>query len=239
MQQKILCVISARGGSKRVPHKNIRMLNGQPLMSYMIQAAQQSKLIDKLVLSTDDEKIAQVGRDYGIGIPYMRPAELAGEDVKLPAVTKHVMEYHDARGFKADIVVQLQPVCPFITAEHIDESIEKVKSGRCSSAVSIRKITNGHPYRMKVITDKKDNIFKNFITDIDVDTFQSSYHLPEVYCSCGAIYTRRRELLESWRGDFALGDRPGGVILDEIESMDINFPLDFEIAEFFMQRRGQ
>jgi len=238
MKPKVLCVIGARGGSKRVPNKNLRLLAGRPLMAYTIQAAKASNAIDRIVLSTEDERIAQVGRDLGVEVPFLRPPELASDDAKLPPVTKHAMEFMDRAGFRADIVVQLQPVCPFVPPEKITESIEKVASGRASSAVSLRKVTSGHPYRMKVIVDPKDGIFRNFITDIDVDTFQSSYHLPEVYCSTGAIYTRRRDLLDNYNGkDFALGNRPVAVVLDEIEAMDIDYPLDFEIAEHLMARR--
>ena len=237
MNKKILCVIGARGGSKRVPKKNLKLLNGKPLMSYTISAAQKSKYIDKLILSTEDEDIKKVGIALGIEVPFDRPAILAQDDAKLPPVTKHAMEFMDNKGFRADIIVQLQPVCPFITTKLIDESIEKVLNDKITAAVSIKKVTVGHPYRMKEIVEKDDMIFKPFIKDIPVDTFQSSYYLPEVYISSGAIYTRKRKLLDNYNGeDFALGDYPSGIILDEIESIDVNTPIDFAMAEFFIEK---
>ena len=105
----------------------------------------------------------------------------------------------------------------------------------CSSAVSLKKVAGGHPYRMKTIIERENMIFEPFIKDIPVDTFQSSYHLPEVYVSSGAIYTRKRNLLDEYNGeDFALGDRPGAVVLNEIESIDVNTNFDFKLAEFFL-----
>ena len=235
MKKNILCVIGARGGSKRVPKKNLKLLNNRPLMSYTISAAKKSKYIDRIVLSTESDEIKKVGLEYGAEVPFDRPKDLAQDDTKLPPVTKHAMEYMDNNGFRADIVVQLQPVCPFITPELIDESIEKVLHGGCSSAVSIKKVSGGHPYRMKTIVEKESMIFEPFIKDIPVDTFQSSYFLPEVYVSSGAIYTRNRTLLDEYNGeDFALGERPGGVVLSEIESVDVNTIFDFKLAEFFI-----
>jgi CMP-N-acetylneuraminic acid synthetase len=235
MKKNILCVIGARGGSKRVPRKNLKLLNNKPLMSYTISAAKKSKYIDRVVLSTEDKEIKKIGMEYGAEAPFDRPEDLAQDDTKLPPVTKHAMEYMDNNGFKADIVVQLQPVCPFITPELIDESIEKVLYGGCSSAVSLKKVSGGHPYRMKTIIERESMIFEPFIKDIPVDTFQSSYYLPEVYVSSGAIYTRKRSLLDEYNGeDFALGDRPGAVVLNEIESIDVNTIFDFKLAEFII-----
>lgn len=239
MKKNILCVIGARGGSKRVPKKNLKLLNNKPLMSYTINAAKKSEYIDRIILSTESDEIKKVGLDYGAEVPFKRPTDLAQDDTKLPPVTKHAMEFMDNNGFKADIVVQLQPVCPFITPELIDESIEKVLHGGCSSAVSIKKVSGGHPYRMKTIIDREGMIFEPFIKDIPVDTFQSSYFLPEVYVSSGAIYTRKRVLLDKYNGeDFALGDRPGGVVLNEMESIDVNTSFDFKLAEFFIQEQA-
>ena len=235
MKKNILCVIGARGGSKRVPRKNLKLLNNKPLMSYTITAAKKSKYIDRIILSTEDDEIKKIGVKYGAEAPFDRPKDLAQDDTRLPPVTKHTMEYMDNNGFKADIVVQLQPVCPFITPKLIDESIEKVLYEGCSSAVSLKKVAGGHPYRMKTIIERENMIFEPFIKDIPVDTFQSSYHLPEVYVSSGAIYTRKRKLLDEYNGeDFALGDRPGAVVLNEIESIDVNTNFDFKLAEFFL-----
>ena len=234
MKKNILCVIGARGGSKRVPRKNLKLLNNKPLMSYTISAAKKSKYIDRIILSTEDDEIKKIGVKYGAEAPFDRPKDLAQDDTRLPPVTKHAMEYMDNNGFKADIVVQLQPVCPFITPELIDESIEKVLYEGCSSAVTLKKVTD-HPYRIKIIIERENMIFEPHIKDIPVDTFQSSYYLPEVYVSSGAIYTRKRKLLDEYNGeDFALGDRPGAVVLNEIESIDVNTNFDFKLAEFFL-----
>src|SRR3989338_4957988 len=99
---KVLAVVSARGGSKGVPQKNLKLLGGKPLVYYMLSKAVNIKLIDKVVCSTDDEKIAEIAKRIGVEVPSMRPAELAGDKVPLISVTQYVMREMDKNGFKAD-----------------------------------------------------------------------------------------------------------------------------------------
>jgi len=234
---KVLAIISARGGSKGVPRKNMKMLGGHPLVTHMIRAAQQAKLVDRLIVSTDDEEIADCARSEGADVPFMRNHELGGDRIPLVEVTKDGMEQMDDLGYRADVIVQLSPTCPFVGPSRIDESIEMVRGG-ADSAVSVKRIEHEHPYRAKVIED--DGYFRSFVTDVDVEMkYQSRQDLPELYCTCGAIYTRRRELLKHWRGDFAFGDRPFPVILNEIEAINIDTPLDFILADFILKEQNR
>lgn len=229
-----LAVIAARGGSKGVPGKNLRLLGGRPLISYMIEAARKAKLIDRVIVSTEDDKIAGIAREWGAEVPFQRPKELADDHTPLIAVAKHCMEKMDQLGYRADIVIQLSPTCPFISERRIDESVQLVLNG-ADSAASLKKIEHEHPYRARRV-DQEGN-FTYFITHIDVERFQSRQDLPELYCTSGAIYTRRRRLLENWSGyDFALGKVARAIILDEIEGINIDRPIDFLFAEFIMSR---
>lgn len=229
----VLVVISARGGSKGVPGKNLRRLGDRPLVAHAIGAARAATRVGRVVLSTEDPAIAAVGREYGAETPFTRPAELAGDLVPLVAVTRHGMEAMDALGYRADIVVQLSPTCPFIRPGTIDRAVALVADGGADSAVTLKRIEHEHPYRAKVL--RPDGTFGPFLTDIDVERFQSRQELPELYCTSGAIYARRRRLLEQSTGrDFAFGRVSRGIPLDDLESVNIDRPVDFLFAEFLV-----
>jgi CMP-N,N'-diacetyllegionaminic acid synthase len=233
MKPKVLAVISARGGSKEVPGKNLKPLGGKPLIWYMLKKALASKLIDRVICSTDDKAIADAAKEAGAEVPFMRPKDLAEDHVPLLTVTQHVMQQMDKEGFKADIVVQLAPTCPFIRKERIDESIEMVMRQDCECAVSLKLIEHEHPYRARRVTS--DGSFENFIKDIKVESFHSRQDLPTLYCTSGGIYTRKRHLLDNFNGkDFAMGQKRKGILLDETEAVNIDRLIDFRFAEFLI-----
>ena len=235
MKAKVLAVISARGGSKEVPRKNLQLLGGKPLVTYMFKKAMASQMINRVVCSTDDEEIAKIARENGVEVPFIRPAELAEDRVPLHTVTQYVMLEMDKMDYKADIVVQLAPTCPFIKVNKIDESIKLVMNTDCECAVSLKRIEHEHPYRARKLF--KNNYFDNFIQDIDVEAFHSRQDLPPLYCTSGGIYTRRRHLLEKYDGtDFAMGEKRKGVIMDEIEALNIDRMIDFEFSEFLIEK---
>lgn len=232
---KTLGVISARAGSRGVVGKNLRPLGDMPLMAHLITAARQATLLDRLVVSTEDDEIAGVARTYGAETPFTRPAALAADLIPLVAVTKHAMEAMDALGYRPDIVVQLSPTCPFIRPTTIDKAIALVSQDGIDSAVTLQRIEHEHPYRAKELSS--DGTFESFLKDVDVEQFQSRQELPELYCTSGAIYARRRHLLDQWSGHgFAFGRISKGVVLDEIEAINIDRPIDFLFAEFINAR---
>ena len=229
----VLVVISARRGSKGVPGKNLRLLGDRPLVAHAIRVAQSAKRVDRVVLSTEDAEIATVGREYGAETPFMRPPELAADLVPLLAVTKHGMEAMDGLGYRAPIVVQLAATCPFVRPETIDRAVDLIVQAGADSAVTLKRIEHEHPYRAKVL--RPDGSFGPFLTDIDVERFQSRQELPELFCTSGAIYARRRQLLEEWSGhDFAFGRTVKGIVLDDLEAVNIDRPVDFQFAEFLI-----
>lgn len=118
--KSILALITARGGSKGIPGKNIADLGGKPLIAWTIEAALQSKIIDRLILSTDDTKIADVAREYGSEVPFLRPAELAGDEASSVDVVLHALEQLHQ---EYDYLLLLQPTSPFRTASHIDQAV--------------------------------------------------------------------------------------------------------------------
>ena len=116
---KVLAIISARGGSKGVPKKNVRNLGGIPLIAHMFLKAKRCSEINKVICSTDDNEISTIAKDYDIEVPFLRPSELAGDRVPLISSTKYAMLKMDEIGYKADIIVQLSPTCPFVKTESI------------------------------------------------------------------------------------------------------------------------
>jgi len=134
---EILGVITARGGSRRVPRKNARLLCGKPLIVYTIEAAQRSKLLTRLILSSDDDEIIQIARDYGVEVPFVRPAYLATQTALSVEVLIHAAKFlENKEGYKPDIVTILEPTSPLRTAEDIDNTLRLHGTGN-DSAVCI------------------------------------------------------------------------------------------------------
>lgn len=233
---KTLAVIPARGGSKGLPGKNLRLLRGKPLICYMIKHALASKYIAKVIVSTDDKKIAEVALDYGAEVPFLRPKELAEDTTPLNPVLKHAMAFYNSIDWKADAVISLQPTSPLITTDIIDSVIELFVRTMCDSVVTVSDIKHGHPYRAKKMHD--DGRLENFCTEFDGDNFINRQERPPAYAYNGAIYLRRREVLESWNGkDMGLGQDCRGLVIGHEYAVNIDNEFDLKLAEFFLRER--
>ena len=135
---KILGIITARGGSKGIPRKNIKELKGQPLIAYTIKAAQESGVFDRIILSTDDAEIADVAGRYGVEIPFMRPAELAQDGTAHLPVLKQAVEWlRDNQNYLPEAVMLLQPTAPLRQTWHIKQALELFNSSGADSVVSM------------------------------------------------------------------------------------------------------
>jgi len=232
---KVLCVISARGGSKGVPGKNLKNLNGMPLIAHAFIKAKRAKNIDQVICSTDSSDIENLAKNYDVDVPFNRPPELAVDSTPLISVTQHAMLEMDRLEKPYDIIVQFSPTCPFIKIKNLEESVNNCLNSECDSAVSLQKIEHEHPYRARKIIE--NNYFENFIKDINVEDkkYHSRQDLPLLYCTSGGIYTRKRFLLEKFDGsDFAMGKKRKAIFLDDYESVNIDTMIDFEFAEFLV-----
>src|ERR1043166_8872100 len=124
-EPKVLAVIPARGGSKRLPRKNIMLLQGHPVIAYTIKAAQDAARLTDWLVSTDDDENSGIARRYGAPVPFMRPADIAGDRDRNNAVLRHAIDWMEkARGVRYDIIILLQPTCPIRKSEHIDQAVE-------------------------------------------------------------------------------------------------------------------
>lgn len=154
---QLLGIIPARGGSKGIPGKNIKLLGDKPLLAYTIQTARQAGICSHLILTTDTEAIANVGREWGVEVPFIRPPELARDDTAMLPVLQHAVAEMRVRGFSPDAIVILQPTAPFRRAEDLKAAFQLLQSDELiDSVVSVEPVPEHYsPYFvMKIDNDR-------------------------------------------------------------------------------------
>lgn len=152
----IAAMIPARGGSKRVPHKNLAPCAGKPLLAWTAEAALASRHLDRVLLSTDDEAIAEAGRSFGLEVPFMRPAELSGDLVPMAPVMNHAFRWLEEEGVELKAFVLLQPSSPLREARHIDEAIDLFFETGVPSVVSVVEVPHiFHPAKILRLSDDR------------------------------------------------------------------------------------
>lgn len=225
-----LGVITARGGSKGIPGKNIKMLCRKPLIAYTLESVQRSNYLTSCIVSTDDARIAEVSRKYGGEVPFIRPSELAQDTSGSVEVIQHALLWfkeNEERIF--DYVMILQPTSPFRTTEDIDMCIKKIVDTNADSVMSMVELTDFSLKKLKKI--ENDFIIPLIEDEGKISTRRND--LEKVYKRNCAIYLTRADLI--MRGDlFGKISRP--YVMPRERSIDINEPFDFEIAEFLMSR---
>jgi CMP-N-acetylneuraminic acid synthetase len=231
---KILAFIPARAGSKRIPNKNIKPLNGKPLIAYTIEAAKKSKHVNRIVVSTDSEEIAAVAKEYGAEVPFMRPAEISQADSTELEFFEHALDWFLINeGYVPDLIVLLYPTSPFRKTESVDKAIEKMLTHPEADSLRSVKKCSEHPYKMWII---EGEYIKPFVKAEKRDMHTLSYHLlPEVYIQNASIYITRPSTIKDKRSP--TGDIIIPFIMDELESVDVNTPLDFMFAEMLLKEK--
>lgn len=228
--RNILAVITARGGSKGIPGKNIKMLGGKPLVVYTIEAAKQSKLITHLIVSTDDEDIIRVAQQYGADVPFKRPAELATDQAKHLGVMQHATDFMEKKlGIKFDYIVILQPTSPFRTVEDLDGTLQKLIESGAESAVSLVEEEKYHPVKMKKLVG--DRVAPYSVMEEEGIRRQD---LPKAYRRSGAVYAMRRDTLMEKNSLY--GNDIAGYIVPVERSVDIDDQLDWQRAELMLEK---
>ncbi len=234
-KKNILAIVCARGGSKGIPLKNIKKLDKKPLIYWCLKTLTKVKEINRLIVSTDDIKIKKEVKKFFPKIEILdRPKNLADDKATLTEVVKYVSKTVCRENYQPDFVLQVAPTCPFIKTATVKKIIKTLISKKSNCAVTLKRIEHEHPYRAKKI-NPKTQIFKQFIKGINVEKFMSRQDLPELYCTSGAIYGRSYKLLQTFnpnKKSFVLGNKPVGIIVDDIEAINIDRPIDFEFAQF-------
>lgn len=228
---KILGVITARGGSKRIPRKNVKELCGKPLIYYTIKAAMESKLLDKVILSSDDDEIIDIGLRYGVEVPFKRPSELARDATPSIDVMIHAVNFVEKRQhFAPDIVVILEPTSPLRTAEDIDGALRMHLETDADSVVSVVKTDHWHPIRAKKIVD---GVLYDYCLEETEGVRRQD--LPPAYFRNGAFYSVKRDVLMDEHRLYGKVTRP--YIMPPERSVDINGEIDFKLAEILIGER--
>jgi len=219
-----VAIIPARGGSKGLVGKNIRMLCGKPLIAWTIEAALKASCISRVIVSTDCQEIAEISEKYGAEIPFLRPPELASDDSSTLSVMSHLIKELDL--FATDILL-LQPTSPLRTHIHINEAYKKFKIDGVGSLVSISSMDK-HPYWSYKINNNK---MVGFCEDIDAGTRRQD--LPCAYALNGAIYIFNGTFIRD-RKTLVTSDS-GYYIMEKESSIDIDDILDFKIVETILE----
>lgn len=231
-QKQILAVILARGGSKGIPGKNIKSINGHPLIAYTIFAALGSRLISDLVVSTDDPKIAAVAKAYGALTPFIRPPGLAQDHVFSRDALKHaVIASEECFNKKYDYVIELPCIAPLRDSRDIDQALTKLIETKADSVISVCQMTDKHPVRMKRIVD--DKIY-DFCSEFPEGEGSRRQDLEPCYIRNGAIYSMRRNTIVVEFTRNGKVSRPF-IMLDE-KSVNIDSMIDFYLAEALLKR---
>jgi CMP-N,N'-diacetyllegionaminic acid synthase len=224
---KPLIIIPARGGSKGVPRKNIKLLNGIPLIHYTIKAAQ--KLFDDhlICVSTDDIEIKQVAEQTKLVVPFLRPKELASDNAGTHEVLLHAIDFYNKNGYDADTIILLQPTSPFRTSFQIREAL-KLYSNEIDMVVSVKE-SKANPYYL--LFEENQN---GFLKKSKEATFIRRQDCPKVYELNGSIYIIKvSSLIEKSINEF---DKIVKYEMDEVSSHDLDTQLDWDFAEFLVTK---
>lgn len=224
-----LGVIPARGGSKGVPGKNLRVLAGRPLLAYTAAAALGSRRLARTVLSTDDPEIAAAGRRLGLEVPFMRPATLAADDTPMLPVLVHAVDEARRAGFAPDAVVLLQPTSPLRTSAHVDAAVELLESSGADSVVSVVEVP--HQFSPVSVMTLEDGRLRPFLPGPVITRRQDK---PRTFARNGPAVLAVRVAALAGGSLYGTDCRP--LLMDDASSVDIDGPADFEYAEFLLSR---
>lgn len=228
-----LGIIPARGGSKGVPRKNIKLLDGEPLIAYTIKAAHRS-MIDRTIVSSDDDEIIAVARSYGAEVPFKRPLELATEDATSLSVVLHALDYVEKEdNFFTGFVVFLQPTSPFRTHLHINTAIDLLKKRPDIEGVTSVVPVSEHPYF--AVQMNPGGVLKEYISVDNKPLIRQD--LPTLYMMSDAVVVVRRRYFYTVKPDDPVLPFRSmlGFEIDRISAMDINEQFDFELCELLMR----
>jgi CMP-N,N'-diacetyllegionaminic acid synthase len=228
----VVCVIPARGGSKGLPGKNIKTLCGKPLIAYTIEQAKQSNYIDRVIVSTEDEEIAQISLEFGAEVPFVRPMELAGDgiatiDVLLHAI--HWLEEEDKYDFS--ILVLLHSTAPLRVASDIDSCIRMLDELNADNVFSVTEAHRNPYFNMVEVGDS------GLATLSKKGNFTSRQSAPKVYDMNSSIYVWWKDVLKK-EGKILLNNNQV-YIMPKARSIDIDDNIDFKIAEIMMAEQNR
>ena len=222
-----VAIIPARGGSKRIPRKNIKLFCGKPMIAWSIEAALQSACFDQVIVSTDDAEIAEVARQWGATVPFMRPAELSDDHTGTIPVIRHAIDWFNAQGKKVELACCLYATAPFVSAEDLGRGLDMLQGDDCDYAFSVTSYAFPIQRAIRVTEQGRVEMFSS-------EYFNTrSQDLEEAYHDAGQFYWGRAEAWCEGRMIFARGSIP--VILPRHRVQDIDTPEDWVRAEWLFK----
>ncbi len=232
--KKILALIPARSGSKSVVNKNIRLINGKPMIAYSIEHAKNSKYINRIIVTTDSEEYAAIAREYGAQTPFIRPAEYATDTALDIDVYRHALEWlRDEEGYEPDIVVQLRPTYPYRNPEDIDRMIEMMLEDDSVDAVRSVMENEVVPHKMWYVAE--DGTMDPILKDIPEAYNMPRQQLPKTYYQNGNVDLLRPSNI--WNYNSMTGRKIKGYVMSEM--YDVDTEADFaRVAEYMKIKQG-
>jgi len=226
IEHRVVAIIPARDGSKAIPRKNIKPLNGKPLISYTIAEALKSSLLGRVIVSTEHREIAEIAAGCGAEI-IERPVELAQDDTPTLAVLQHAIRYlEEQEDYSLDLVVILQPTSPLRVVADIDGAIQKLMTVGCDSVVSVCEVDHPPWWMYTLEEDKLQPILEGG------EKITRRQDAPKVYKPNGAVYVTHRDVI--MKQNRVMGDDTRAFMMPPERSLDIDTEIDFMLAEILI-----
>ena len=230
----VIALIPARGGSKGLPRKNIKLLNGKPLIAYTIEASLNSKMVDRTIVTTDDIEIASIVKELGAEVPFIRPSNLAQDDTPDYPVVEHCIEYlENVEKYFAEIIVYLRPTMPLRDSAEIDNCVRILKTNNDIDSIRTVREVSYPPFWMKKIDEK--GFIRPFIDGVIPFTETRRQELPKTILCDGYVDATRTDIIKKYRKVTA-----GKIFAYYINSspfVDIDTREDWDYCEFLMMKR--
>lgn len=226
MSKKRLAIITARGGSKRIPYKNIREFCGRPIIVYSIEAALNSGVFDEVMVSTDDEKIAEIAKEAGAKVPFFRSAETSNDFATTADVILEVLAEYEKQGQNFDSACCIYPTAPFITSDKLKNAVELLESKAYDSVMPVAEFSFPPLRGMVMDGDKVSYKWEEF-------SLARSQDLNKIYHDVGQFYVIDVEKFKEAKR--LVTKNTGAIVIDELEMQDIDNEVDWKLAELKYQ----
>lgn len=227
-----IAIIPARGGSKRIPQKNIKDFCGRPILSYSIEAARSSELFDEVMVSTDDGEIAEIAKQFGASVPFLRGAAASGDYATTTDVLLEVLEMYRERGSTFSMLCYIYPTAPFVTAEKLRQAYQMLQDSGADALLPV--VPYSYP-PLRGLTIQEDRVQMKW----PENTFVRSQDLEPIYHDSGQFCFLRTEVLLRERNILCSNMVP--MVLSDLEVQDIDNETDWELAELkyaLLRRKG-
>lgn len=218
-----ICIIPARGGSKRIPRKNIKDFLGKPIIAYSIEAALKSGIFDEVMVSTDDREIAEIGLRYGASVPFLRSDKTSNDYATTSDVMNEVIDWYSKNGQKFDVICCIYATAPFVTPEKLIQASDMLKDGDFDSAFTCTAFS--YPVLRGLVIDDKGRIAMKWPEYRN----SRSQDLPQFYHDAGQFYFATMEAFRKANGFW--GENTAPIVVSELEVQDLDTPTDWALAE--------